>query len=219
MLTVVYPGTFDPLTRGHEDLVRRAARLFDRVVVGIADSESKRPVFTTAERVAMAREVLAPLPNVDVKSFSSLLMDFVHAEGARVILRGLRAVSDFEYEFQMAGMNRNLYPEVETLFLTPGEQYTFISATIVREIDECINCDVCEPECPNEAIAQGVEIYVIDPARCTECVGHFDTPQCVEVCPVDCIPRDPDHVESPEALQLKYAALMAAKAGVTAGGG
>jgi pantetheine-phosphate adenylyltransferase len=134
MLTVVYPGTFDPLTRGHEDLVRRAARLFDRVIVGIADSESKRPLFATAERVALAREVFAPLPNVDVKSFSSLLMDFVHAEGARVILRGLRAVSDFEYEFQMAGMNRNLYPDVETLFLTPGEQYTFISATIVREI-------------------------------------------------------------------------------------
>jgi len=134
MLTVVYPGTFDPFTRGHEDLVRRAARLFDRVVVGVADSESKRPFFSTAERVAMAREVLAPFTNVEVTSFSSLLMDFVHAQGARVILRGLRAVSDFEYEFQMAGMNRNLYPEVETLFLTPAEQYMFVSATIVREI-------------------------------------------------------------------------------------
>ena len=134
MLTVVYPGTFDPFTRGHEDLVRRAARLFDRVVVGVADSESKGPYFTTAERVAMAREVLAPFDNVEVTSFSSLLMDFVHAQGARIILRGLRAVSDFEYEFQMAGMNRNLYPEVETLFLTPGEQYMFVSATIVREI-------------------------------------------------------------------------------------
>ena len=134
MLTVVYPGTFDPFTRGHEDLVRRAARLFDRVVVGVADSESKRPFFSTAERVAMAREVLAPFTNVEVTSFSSLLMDFVHAQGARVILRGLRAVSDFEYEFQMAGMNRNLYPEVETLFITPSEQYMFVSATIVREI-------------------------------------------------------------------------------------
>jgi pantetheine-phosphate adenylyltransferase len=134
MLTVVYPGTFDPFTRGHEDLVRRAARLFDRVIVGVADSESKRPFFTTAERVAMAREVLAPFANVDVAAFSALLMDFVHAQGARVILRGLRAVSDFEYEFQMAGMNRNLYPEVETLFLTPAEQYMFVSATIVREI-------------------------------------------------------------------------------------
>jgi pantetheine-phosphate adenylyltransferase len=134
MLTVVYPGTFDPFTRGHEDLVRRAARLFDRVIVGVADSESKRPFFSTAERVAMAREVVTPFGNVDVAPFSSLLMDFVHAQGARVILRGLRAVSDFEYEFQMAGMNRNLYPEVETLFLTPAEQYMFVSATIVREI-------------------------------------------------------------------------------------
>ncbi len=134
MLIVVYPGTFDPFTRGHEDLVRRAARLFDRVIVGVADSESKGPFFTTAERVAMAREVVAPFGNVEVGAFSSLLMDFVHAQGARVILRGLRAVSDFEYEFQMAGMNRNLYPEVETLFLTPAEQYMFVSATIVREI-------------------------------------------------------------------------------------
>jgi pantetheine-phosphate adenylyltransferase len=134
MLKIVYPGTFDPLTRGHEDLARRAAKLFDRVVVGIAHSESKRPVFTTEERVEMAREVLAPLPNVEVVAFSSLLMDFALDQGARVILRGLRAVSDFEYEFQMAGMNRNLYPEVETLFLTPSEQYMFVSATIVREI-------------------------------------------------------------------------------------
>ena len=134
MLTVVYPGTFDPFTRGHEDLVRRAAKLFDHVIIGVADSASKQPFFTTAERVEMAREVLAPFANVEVKSFSGLLMDFVHEQGARVILRGLRAVSDFEYEFQMAGMNRNLFPEVETLFLTPSEQYTFISATIVREI-------------------------------------------------------------------------------------
>ena len=134
MLTVVYPGTFDPFTRGHEDLVRRAARLFDRVVVGVADSASKRPFFDTAERVAMAEEVLAPFRNVTVAPFSSLLMDFVQSRGARAVLRGLRAVSDFEYEFQMAGMNRNLYPDVETLFLTPSEQYMFISATIVREI-------------------------------------------------------------------------------------
>lgn len=134
MLKVVYPGTFDPFTRGHEDLVRRAARLFNRVIVGVAGSESKRPFFTTEERVAMVREVVAPIQNVEVTSFSSLLMDFVHAQGARVILRGLRAVSDFEYEFQMAGMNRNLHPEVETLFLTPSEQYMFVSATIVREI-------------------------------------------------------------------------------------
>jgi pantetheine-phosphate adenylyltransferase len=134
MLKVIYPGTFDPMTRGHEDIVRRAARLFDRVVIGVADSESKRPYFTTDERVAMARAVLSPYANVEVASFSTLLMDFVHAQGARVILRGLRAASDFEYEFQMAGMNRNLYPDVETLFLTPSEQYMFVSATIVREI-------------------------------------------------------------------------------------
>ena len=134
MLTVVYPGTFDPFTRGHEDLVRRAAKLFERVVIGIADSESKRPMFTAAERIAMAREVLAEHRNVEVAGFSGLLMDFVHSIGATVIVRGLRAVSDFEYEFQMAGMNRNLYPEVETLFLTPAEKYLFMSSTIVREI-------------------------------------------------------------------------------------
>jgi len=134
MLTVIYPGTFDPFTRGHEDLVRRAARLFGRVIVAIADSESKKPFFTTAERIDMTREVLAQFANVEVQSFSGLLMDFVAAQKARVVMRGLRAVSDFEYEFQMAGMNRNLYPEVETLFLTPAEQYTFISSTIVREI-------------------------------------------------------------------------------------
>ena len=130
----VYPGTFDPLTRGHEDLVRRAARLFERVVVGIAESRGTRPIFTLAERVDIAREVLAPLPNVTVHGFDCLLMEFVNQHNARVILRGLRAVSDFEYEFQMAGMNRNLYPDVETLFLTPGEQYMFVSATMVREI-------------------------------------------------------------------------------------
>jgi pantetheine-phosphate adenylyltransferase len=131
---VVYPGTFDPLTRGHEDLVRRAARLFDEVIVAVADSKPKQPFFSLEERVDMAKEVLAVHPNVEVTGFSGLLMDFVRANQARVILRGLRAVSDFEYEFQMAGMNRNLYPDVETVFLTPAEQYMFISATIVREI-------------------------------------------------------------------------------------
>lgn len=130
----IYPGTFDPMTRGHEDLVRRAAGLFERVIVGVAQSRSKRPFFTLEERVEMARDVLAGYRNVEVVGFSNLLMDFLHQQGAKVILRGLRAVSDFEYEFQMAGMNRNLYPEVETVFLTPGEQYMFISATMVREI-------------------------------------------------------------------------------------
>ena len=134
MLKVVYPGTFDPITQGHEDIVRRAAKLFDRVVVAIADSESKRPMFTAEERIAMGREIFARYENVEVAGFSGLLMDFVHTIGANVIVRGLRAASDFEYEFQMAGMNRNLFPEVETLFLTPSEEYTFISATIVREI-------------------------------------------------------------------------------------
>lgn len=134
MLKVVYPGTFDPITKGHEDLVRRAAKLFDHVVVGIADSQSKHPMFSTDERMSMAREVLARLANVEVVGFSGLLMDFLNSVHASVIVRGLRAVSDFEYEFQMAGMNRNLYPEVETLFLTPGEQYLFMSSTIVREI-------------------------------------------------------------------------------------
>jgi pantetheine-phosphate adenylyltransferase len=130
----IYPGTFDPITRGHEDLVRRAARLFDHVVLAVADSRAKRPFFTTEERVEMAQAVLADCENVEVKSFSGLLMDFLREQDARIILRGLRAVSDFEYEFQMAGMNRQLYPDVETVFLTPAEQYMFISATIVREI-------------------------------------------------------------------------------------
>ena len=132
--TVIYPGTFDPMTKGHEDLVRRAAELFDRVIVAVAESRSKRPFFDLADRVAMAREIVVAYPNVEVTGFDGLLMDFVHERNAKVILRGLRAVSDFEYEFQMAGMNRNLYPDVETVFLTPGEQYMFISATMVREI-------------------------------------------------------------------------------------
>jgi pantetheine-phosphate adenylyltransferase len=130
----VYPGTFDPITRGHEDLVRRAAELFDHVVVAIAASRVKNPFFTLDERVAMAQEVLAPYKNVEVRGFSGLLMGFLRTVDSRIILRGLRAVSDFEYEFQMAGMNRKLYPDVETLFLTPAEQYQFISATMVREI-------------------------------------------------------------------------------------
>ncbi len=130
----IYPGTFDPLTRGHEDLVQRASRLFDQVIVAVADSKGKGPFFTLEERVEMARQVLTGYGNVTVAGFSGLLMDFLRSQGASVILRGLRAVSDFEYEFQMAGMNRNLYPDVETMFLTPSEQYMFISATIVREI-------------------------------------------------------------------------------------
>lgn len=130
----IYPGTFDPLTLGHEDLVRRASRLFGEVVVAVADSRSKRPFFTLEERVDIARETLAAYPNVRVEGFDGLLMDFLRQQNARIILRGLRAVSDFEYEFQMAGMNRSLNPDVETVFLTPAEKYQFISATMVREI-------------------------------------------------------------------------------------
>lgn len=130
----IYPGTFDPITRGHEDLVRRAAALFDHLILAIAESPSKRPLFPLEERVEMAKSIVADLPNVEVCGFNTLLMNFVHEKGAKVIVRGLRAVSDFEYEFQMAGMNRNLFPQVETVFLTPGEQYMFVSATMVREI-------------------------------------------------------------------------------------
>ncbi len=130
----IYPGTFDPITRGHEDLVRRASLLFDRLILAIAESPSKKPRFSLADRVEVAREILHDIPNVEIVGFNTLLMNFVHEQGAKVIVRGLRAVSDFEYEFQMAGMNRSLYPEVETVFLTPGEQYMFISATMVREI-------------------------------------------------------------------------------------
>ncbi len=130
----IYAGTFDPMTRGHEDLLRRSVSLFDHVIVAIAASRAKQPFFSLEDRVEMAKEVLASYPNAEVCSFDGLLLDFLHEKGAKVILRGLRAASDFEYEFQMAGMNRNLYPEVETLFLTPSEQYMFISATMVREI-------------------------------------------------------------------------------------
>ncbi len=130
----VYPGTFDPVTRGHEDLVRRAARIFNQVIVAVAVSSSKSPFFTLDERVDMAEQVLSDCGNVIVTPFSGLLMDFLQQQNARIILRGLRAASDFEYEFQMAGMNRGMYPDVETLFMTPSEQYMFVSATIVREI-------------------------------------------------------------------------------------
>ena len=134
MIRAVYPGTFDPLTRGHEDLVRRASTLFDAVILAAADSRSKKPFFTLEERLDMARQVLADLGNVEVMGFNGLLIDFARQNNARVVVRGLRAVSDFEYEFQLAGMNRNLSPDMETVFLTPSEQHMFISATLVREI-------------------------------------------------------------------------------------
>ncbi len=132
--TAIYPGTFDPLTRGHEDLVRRACKLFDEVVVGVAESKTKSPYFTLDERVKIAKEVLEHNEAVKVIGFEGLLKDFIRENNGTVVIRGLRAVSDFEYEFQMAGMNRHLLPEVETVFLTPSEQYQFISGSIVREI-------------------------------------------------------------------------------------
>ena len=130
----VYPGTFDPTTNGHTDLIERAAPLFDRVVVAVADSRNKGPTFDLETRIEFARMAVEEIPNADVTGFDVLLADFVHSIGAGVVLRGLRAVSDFEYEFQLASMNRHLMPEVETLFLTPSEQYSFISASLVREI-------------------------------------------------------------------------------------
>lgn len=134
MKRCIYPGTFDPLTKGHEDLIHRAARLFDEVVLAVAESRRKGPWFDVHERVDLARQVLASVPNLRVEPFSCLLLDFVRAQDANIILRGLRAASDFEYEFQMAGMNRGMDPNVEIVFLTPSERYMFISSTIVREV-------------------------------------------------------------------------------------
>ncbi|MDR3490694.1 MAG: pantetheine-phosphate adenylyltransferase [Gammaproteobacteria bacterium] len=130
----VYPGTFDPITYGHIDLVDRAARMFDRVIVAIAPNTAKGPLFSLEERVALASEVLCSHKNVVVQGFESLLTDFAAQQGATILLRGLRAVSDFDYEFQLASMNRRLAPTIETLFLTPAENYTFISSGLVREI-------------------------------------------------------------------------------------
>lgn len=131
---IVYPGTFDPITNGHKDLVERASRMFDHVIVAVAASNKKGPMFTLDERVGLAREVLAHLPNVEVKGFDKLLSFFVQEQGANVVLRGLRAVSDFEYEFQLANMNRQLMSDFETVFLTPSEHLSFISSSLVREI-------------------------------------------------------------------------------------
>lgn len=134
MLKAVYPGTFDPITRGHEDLVRRAAHLFDEVIVAVAENSNKEPFFSMDERVTLARQVLADIPGVRVAGFTGLLIDFAAEHQANIVLRGLRAVSDFEYEFQLAGMNRNLKPDIETIFMTPSDQYMFISSSMVREI-------------------------------------------------------------------------------------
>ncbi|MDE0926316.1 MAG: pantetheine-phosphate adenylyltransferase [Methylophilaceae bacterium] len=129
----VYPGTFDPITLGHEDIVRRAARLFDEVIVAVAGSTNKKTLFSLEERVALAKAGF-DTPNVNVIGFDGLLMQFVQDQGAQMVIRGLRAASDFEYEFQLAGMNRKLYPKLETLFLTPSEQYMFVSSSLVREV-------------------------------------------------------------------------------------
>jgi pantetheine-phosphate adenylyltransferase len=133
-LTVVYPGTFDPITNGHCDLIDRAAALFERVVIGVAASTHKQPFFPIEERLALAEEATPHYPNVQVKRLDGLLVDFVQAQGARAILRGLRAVSDFEYEFQLANMNRKLLPDFETVFVMTGEDYFYVSARLVREV-------------------------------------------------------------------------------------
>ncbi len=131
---VVYPGTFDPITFGHIDLIERAARIFDHVVVAIATNVNKKPFFSMEERIGLAKQVLAQHKNVEVLGFETLLMDFMREQQANIILRGLRAVSDFDYEFQLAGMNRQLDPKVESMFLMPAENYTYISSSFVREI-------------------------------------------------------------------------------------
>lgn len=133
-ITAVYPGTFDPITSGHYDLIERAARFYERLVIAVADNRNKNSLFSLEERVALAKQVTQHLPNVEVIGFEGLLVDFVRQIEGNVLLRGLRAVSDFEYEFQLASMNRKLAPEVETMFMTPAEQYAFISSSLVREI-------------------------------------------------------------------------------------
>ena len=131
---VIYPGTFDPITNGHIDLIERAAAMFDHVIVGVAFNPSKKPLFTLEERVELAQQITAHLPNVEIVGFSGLLVNFAKEHHANILVRGLRAVSDFEYEFQLANMNRRLMPELETVFLTPAEKNSFISSTIVKEV-------------------------------------------------------------------------------------
>lgn len=147
-ITAIYPGTFDPVTDGHLDLISRASKLFHKVIVAIAANQGKTPLFSLQERVELVKEVTAHIPNVSIIGFNNLLVDCAKEQGANVVLRGLRAVSDFEYEFQLAGMNRRLSPELETMFLTPAEQYEFISSGMIREIAE-LKGDVSSfiPEC------------------------------------------------------------------------
>lgn len=149
----IYPGTFDPITNGHTDLVQRAAKLFDHVIVAIAPSSKKNPKFSLDERIELAQEVLADCSNVTVKGFNVLLIDFAHQQNATVLIRGLRAVSDFEYEFQLASMNRRLAPDVESVFLTPAEQHSFISSSLVKEV-AALGGDISQfvPPSINEAL-------------------------------------------------------------------
>jgi len=162
-VSAMYPGTFDPITLGHEDLIRRAAQLFDKVVVAVADDTSgKAPMFTTEERVALARTVLADIEGVEVTGYKGLTVDFALKQGLRVMIRGLRAVSDFEYEFQFANMNRHLTDEVETAFLTPTEKHTFISSSLVREVAS-LGGDVSEFVSPKVQLALMERVGRADP--------------------------------------------------------
>ena len=152
MKTIAYPGTFDPVTNGHIDLVERASRLFDKVVIGIASSQRKSPLFTIEERIKLASECLQHVPNVEIHGFDCLLVNFVSDCNADAIMRGLRAVSDFEYEFQLANMNRALSPDIESIFLTPSEKFSYISSSLVREISS-LKGDVSQFVPPNVAKA------------------------------------------------------------------
>lgn len=158
-LTAIYPGTFDPVTSGHEDLILRASRLFDRIIVAVAVNRDKAPLFSIEERVSMAAAIADGLDNVEVIGFDTLLVECAKARGAHIVLRGLRAVSDFEYEFQLASMNRRLYPDLETMFLTPAEQYAFISSSMVREIAK-LGGDVSPfvPELVQRALVEKLKI-------------------------------------------------------------
>ena len=152
MKTIVYPGTFDPITNGHIDLIERASRLFDKIIVSIASSKKKSPLFTIEERISLATECLSHLPNVEIKGFDYLLVNFVKDCNGDAVMRGLRAVSDFEYEFQLANMNRALSPDVESIFLTPAEKFSYISSSLVREISS-LQGDVTKFVPPNVADA------------------------------------------------------------------
>ncbi len=154
-ITAIYPGTFDPITDGHIDLIARASKLFHKVIVAVAVNQGKTPLFSLEERAGLAKEVTAHFANVTIIGFDNLLVDCAREQGANVVLRGLRAVSDFEYEFQLAGMNRRLSPELETMFLTPAEQYVFISSSMIREIAK-LKGDVSSfvPECVEKRLKE-----------------------------------------------------------------